>query len=74
MILTVPSNHPCLSLLEDSVFVKEFFIVAEMIIEQGEELKATASKSEHPMCPRCRRYEPAVDEAGLCERCHEVTA
>ena len=74
VILTVPSNHPCLSLLEDSVFVKEFFIVAEMIIEQGEELKATASKSEHPMCPRCRRYEPAVDEAGLCERCHEVTA
>ncbi|MGJ8725022.1 MAG: isoleucine--tRNA ligase [Roseibacillus sp.] len=73
VVLTVPSNHPCLSLLEDPVFVKEFFIVAEMVVEQGDTLKASASKSEHAMCPRCRRYEPIVDEAGLCGRCHEVT-
>ena len=73
VVLTVPSNHPCLSLLEDPVFVKEFFIVAEMVVEQGDALKASASKSEHAMCPRCRRYEPVVDEAGLCGRCHEVT-
>ena len=74
VVLTVPANHPCLSLLEDPTFVKEFFIVAEVEIEQGDELKASASKSEHPMCPRCRRYEPAVNEAGLCQRCAEVVA
>ena len=74
VVLTVPENHPCLSLLEDPVFVKEFFIVAEMEVVTGDELQAAASKSEHPMCPRCRRYEPVADEAGLCERCHEVTA
>ena len=72
VVLTVPSNHPCLPLLEDSVLAKEFFIVAEIIIEQGDELKASASKSDYQMCPRCRRYEPAVDESGLCERCHKV--
>ena len=74
VVLTVPANHPCLSLLEDPTFVKEFFIVAEVEVEQGDELKASASKSEHPMCPRCRRYEPAVNEAGLCQRCAEVVA
>jgi isoleucyl-tRNA synthetase len=70
--LTVPENHPCRTLLQDPVFVKEFFIVAEMEVQTGEALKATATQSTHPMCPRCRRYEPAVDEAGLCERCSEV--
>lgn len=74
VILTVPDNHPCVDLLSDSVFVKEFFIVAEMEIVSGGELKAAASKSSHEMCPRCRRYEPAVDEAGLCERCATVVA
>jgi len=72
--LTVPESHPCLDLLNDAVFVKEFFIVAEMEIVAGSELKATATKSEYTMCPRCRRYEAAVDEAGLCQRCHDVLA
>lgn len=74
VVLTVPEHHPCLSLLEDPAFVKEFFIVAEMVVEKGDALKASAARSEHGMCPRCRRYEPAVDDAGLCGRCHEVTA
>lgn len=70
--LTVPANHPCLQFLQDAALVKEFFIVAEMEVVEGTELKVTAAKSEHPMCPRCRRYEPAVDEAELCQRCHDV--
>ena len=73
VVLTVPENHPCLALLEDETFAKEFFIVAQMVVEHGEELKASASKTEYEMCPRCRRYEPAVNEAGLCARCAAVT-
>lgn len=74
IVLSVPANHPCQEILADSVLVKEFFIVAELIIEEGETLQASASKSAHPMCPRCRRYEPVANEAGLCQRCHEVTS
>ena len=35
---------------------------------------ATAAMTPHAMCPRCRRYEPAVNEDGLCERCAAVMA
>ena len=32
---------------------------------------ATARKTEHCLCPRCRKHEPVL-ESGLCERCDEV--
>ena len=71
--LTIPSNHPCRELLEGDDFFKEFFIIAELKLEEGE-LAASATKTELVMCPRCRRYEPAVDDSGLCQRCHDVLA
>lgn len=72
--LTLPADEDAkvLALLQDAEFAKEFFIVADMKVSTGAELAATAVKTPYTMCPRCRRYEPAVDEDGLCARCHAV--
>ena len=73
--LTLPQGEDerVLSLLRDAEFAKEFFIIAGLELQEGAAaLAATAAKSPWAMCPRCRRYEPAVDEEGLCARCHEV--
>lgn len=68
--LTLPSDHPCISLLNDRDFVTEFFILSQLNIVHGEEISAVAVATEYAMCPRCRRYEPLVSE--VCERCSEV--
>lgn len=60
-----------LELLKDRDFATEFFIVADLTVEQGEGYEAEASKTVHAMCPRCRRYEPLLDD-GLCTRCSSV--
>ncbi len=72
--LTVPATEGAavLDLLRDEEFAKEFFIVAGVKVKVGEQLAAEVRKSPHAMCPRCRRYEPAVNEEGLCARCAEV--
>ncbi|MBR4107592.1 MAG: isoleucine--tRNA ligase [Akkermansia sp.] len=74
VLLTLPQEEDAavVSLLEDAAFAKEFFIVADVKVQRGAELAATADKTPHCMCPRCRRYEPAVDEEGLCARCAAV--
>ena len=73
--LTVPTGEApaVVELLQDTEFAKEFFIVSALHVTQGDELSATAEKTPHAMCPRCRRYEPAVNAEGLCERCAAVT-
>ena len=72
--LTLPQDEdPAVaSLLEDAEFAKEFFIISELKLSRGAELSATAEKTAHEMCPRCRRYEPAVDADGLCARCSAI--
>ena len=72
--LTLPQNEESavMELLENTDFAKEFFIISDLQIERGDELSATAVKSAYAMCPRCRRYEPAVNEDGLCARCAQV--
>ena len=70
--LRLPAGHACAEALADAGFAKEFFIVSELVVKEGEAVAATAARSSHPMCPRCRRYEPPVDEAGLCGRCEGV--
>jgi isoleucyl-tRNA synthetase len=72
ILLTVPSGHPCLALLEDHQFATEFFIVSELKVAQGDSFSAVAELTAHPMCPRCRKYEPPVDEQGLCRRCADA--
>ena len=69
--LTVPAGHSCISELSDREFATEFFILADLQIEEGEELSAVAKATEYGMCPRCRRYEPLL-ESGLCQRCDDV--
>jgi len=69
--LTVPADHACAIELADREFATEFFILADLKLEEGEELSATATATEYGMCPRCRRYEPLL-ESGLCQRCDEV--
>ena len=72
--LTLPADEDAavLDLLGDAEFAKEFFIVSGLSVERGDELSATAEKTPYAMCPRCRRYEPAVNAEGLCERCADV--
>ncbi len=64
------------ALLEDADFVKEFFIIAGMTLSRGAELSATASKTAHECCPRCRRYEPLITQGEdvVCARCAAVLA
>ncbi len=70
--LTVPeSDAALLPLLNDRDFATEFFIIAGLKAEAGSVLHATAKKTEHCLCPRCRKHEPLV-ASGLCVRCDEV--
>lgn len=70
--LIVPeADAELLPLLNDRDFATEFFIIAGLTATAGHALAATARRTEHPLCPRCRRHEP-VNAAGLCERCAEV--
>jgi isoleucyl-tRNA synthetase len=70
--LTVPeSDAALLPLLNDRDFATEFFIIAGLKAEAGFALGATARKTGHFLCPRCRRHEPVV-ESGLCKRCDDV--
>jgi isoleucyl-tRNA synthetase len=70
--LTVPeSDAPLLPLLNDRDFATEFFIIAGLNAEAGHTLAATARKTTHPLCPRCRRHEPPAN-GGLCARCDEL--
>ncbi len=72
VVLTIPaSDAHLLELLNDRAFSTEFFIIAGLTATLGEELTATARKTDLPLCPRCRKHEPLL-ESGLCERCDEV--
>ena len=72
--LTVPAGEDpaVLALLRNADFAKEFFIVSDVQVSPGDQLSAVAQKSPHAMCPRCRRYEPAVNDEGLCARCASI--
>lgn len=74
--VTLPADEDAavLDLLRDREFAKEYFIVADVEVCTGEALAAEATKTPYAMCPRCRRYEPAVNEEGLCARCADAMA
>ncbi len=69
--LVVPSQEPVYDLLRDRQFATEFFILADLDVSAGPVLSAKAAKTKHPMCPRCRRYEP-LGKSGVCARCESV--
>jgi isoleucyl-tRNA synthetase len=70
--LTVPeSDAALLPLLNDRDFATEFFIIAGLTAATGAELTATARRTDHALCPRCRKHEPLI-ESGLCQRCDDV--
>jgi isoleucyl-tRNA synthetase len=70
--LTIPaSDAALLEMLNDRAFATEFFIIAGLSATLGEELAASARKTDHALCPRCRKHEPLL-ESGLCERCDDV--
>jgi isoleucyl-tRNA synthetase len=70
--LTVPATDaPLLEMLNDREFATEFFIIAGLTATETGELKAVARKTDHSLCPRCRKHEPVVS-SGLCQRCDTV--
>jgi isoleucyl-tRNA synthetase len=74
VLLTVPAaDAALLEMLNDREFATEFFIIAGLTATVGDELGATARKTDHALCPRCRKHEPLL-ESGLCERCDSVVA
>ncbi len=70
--LILPAGHAARDHLADRDFATEFFIVSDLEVLEGAEVAATATMTSHPMCPRCRRYEPPAGEEGLCARCGSV--
>lgn len=70
LILPASDAH-LLDLLNHREFATEFFIIAGLTATLGEELSATARKTELYLCPRCRKHEPLL-ESGLCERCDKI--
>lgn len=77
--LALPAGHGLRGLLGGRAFATEFFIISDLKLVEGEGVSASASRTDHPMCPRCRRYEPPAtvqsvegDATGLCGRCEEV--
>ena len=70
--LTLPAEDAhLLEMLNDREFATEFFIIAGLSASIGGALTATARKSDHNLCPRCRKHEPLV-ASGLCDRCEDV--
>ena len=70
--LTLPeSDRHLMEMLNDRDFATEFFIIAELSVATGAELVANARKTDHPLCPRCRKHEPVL-ASGLCQRCDDV--
>jgi isoleucyl-tRNA synthetase len=52
--------------------LEEFFIISDLTLSAGAELKAVVVRSSHKGCARCWRFLPDVGESGLCDRCAEV--
>ncbi|MEI6178701.1 MAG: class I tRNA ligase family protein, partial [Verrucomicrobiota bacterium] len=72
--LTIPvADAVLLPLLNDREFATEFFIIANLHATTTDTLQATARLTDHPLCPRCRKHEPAR-ASGLCARCDRVLA
>lgn len=70
--LVLPETDAALlPLLRDREFATEFFIISDLEIEMGSALAATAVRTAHPLCPRCRKHEP-VKESGICGRCEHA--
>ncbi|MES2474295.1 MAG: isoleucine--tRNA ligase [Verrucomicrobiota bacterium] len=72
--LTLPAEDAALlEKLNDRDFATEFFIIAGLNASLGDNLTATARKTDLDLCPRCRKHEPLVT-SGLCDRCDAVVA
>jgi len=70
--LTIPeSDAALLPLLNDRDFATEWFIIAGLTAQVGAVLDAKARKTDHCLCPRCRKHEP-LQSSGLCVRCADV--
>ena len=70
--LTAPDSHVAWEWLQNTAEAKEFFIISDLVVNKGPDLKVVASKSAHVMCPRCRRYETIAENSDCCGRCEQV--
>ena len=61
----------------DAADLEELFIVAKvaLAVTEGDEIRATVTKTEAPKCPRCWNYRALggnPNHADVCERCGDV--
>jgi len=74
VVLTLPADmHAPELILGDWDAVQEFYMVSTLVVQNGDELAASVTRTEHAKCERCWRHLPTVgkvsDCADLCERC-----
>ncbi len=74
--LTVSCNEMATWLREHLEEAEEFFILSELVIEDGDGNFARIEPTSHSKCARCWRHRPSVGvhvgHPELCTRCHEV--
>jgi len=56
----------------DAATVAEVFVCAQVELAAGDELAVVVEPAHGEKCPRCWNWREPVDEAGLCQRCHDV--
>ena len=58
--------------------LEEIFILSDLRLVDGAEVKAVVTRTEYPKCARCWRHRPAVGlsktHPDLCDRCEAVVA
>ena len=69
--LTVNASDKAL-LLDYVRNLKQWLIVSDVELKDGDDFKVEVSTAEGHNCPRCWNIVDHVHENGLCDRCHEV--
>lgn len=74
--LTLPGEGFAHPVWTDPATLQEFFILSDLDVARGGELKAEVRESSHPKCARCWKHLPDVGSnakhATLCKRCAEA--
>ena len=70
--LTLPVETAQLLMGAAAPDMAEVFVCSEVCIHEGAELVCEVLPANGQKCPRCWNWREPVDEAGLCQRCHDV--
>lgn len=74
VVVTAPDFYKKALSAEDwaMICITSGFEFTDETVKSDEEIKVTVLPAKGTKCPRCWKYEQAVDESGLCDRCSHV--